>query len=353
MSWQSNLRKVVPYVAGEQPKLDEMIKLNTNENPYPPSPKVTELLREFDANRLRLYPNADAEDLKAALAEQLGVSGNQIFIGNGSDEVLALSFLTFFNSDKPLLMPDISYSFYPIYCDLYGIPFEKVPVAENFEVDVADYERENGGIAIANPNAPTSLALGLSEIEQLLKMNPDSVVLIDEAYVDFGGQTVLPLLDKYDNLVIIRTFSKSRSLAGIRLGVALGSEFAIARLHDVKNSINSYPIDRLAQAIGVASVKDEAYFEAMLDKVIKTRQIFMKNLRALGFEVLDSKANFVFASHPKYSGQELFDALYAQKIIVRHWNAPRIENWLRITIGTDDEMQRVIDFLKGYCEENA
>ena len=352
MSWQNNLRSVSPYIAGEQPELTDMIKLNTNENPYPPT-SVAQLFNErYKTKNLRLYPSTDAKNLRKKLADYHHLEVEQVFIGNGSDEVLSLSFLTFFNSQRPLLMPDITYSFYPIYCELYRIPFQKVPVDDDFKVSIKDYCIENGGIVIANPNAPTALALNLKDIEEILKKNQKSIVLIDEAYIDFGGETCLPLLKKYDNLVVVQTFSKSRSLAGIRLGVAYGSAEAISHLYDVKNSFNSYPIDSLAQIIGEASLMDEHYFQKNIQKIIKTREVFKDNLVNLGFEVTDSKANFVFVHHPKVKAEELFKALYEAKIIVRHWNQPRIDDWLRITIGTNKEMNKVIEFLKGYLKKN-
>lgn len=352
MSWQNNLRSVSPYIAGEQPELTDMIKLNTNENPYPPT-SVAQLFNErYKTKNLRLYPSTDAKSLRKKLADYHHLEVEQVFIGNGSDEVLSLSFLTFFNSQSPLLMPDITYSFYPIYCELYRIPFQKVPVDDDFKVLIKDYCIENGGIVIANPNAPTALALNLKDIEEILKKNQKSIVLIDEAYIDFGGETCLPLLKKYDNLVVVQTFSKSRSLAGIRLGVAYGSAEAISHLYDVKNSFNSYPIDSLAQIIGEASLMDEHYFQKNIQKIIKTREVFKDNLVNLGFEVTDSKANFVFVHHPKVKAEELFKALYEAKIIVRHWNQPRIDDWLRITIGTNKEMNKVIEFLKGYLKKN-
>lgn len=352
MSWQNNLRSVSPYIAGEQPELTDMIKLNTNENPYPPT-SVAQLFNErYKTKNLRLYPSTDAKSLRKKLAEYHHLEVEQVFIGNGSDEVLSLSFLTFFNSQSSLLMPDITYSFYPIYCELYRIPFQKVPVDDDFKVSIKDYCIENGGIVIANPNAPTALALNLKDIEEILKKNQNSIVLIDEAYIDFGGETCLPLLKKYDNLVVVQTFSKSRSLAGIRLGVAYGSAEAISHLYDVKNSFNSYPIDSLAQIIGEASLMDEHYFQKNIQKIIKTRDVFKESLVNLGFEVTDSKANFVFVHHPKVRAEELFKTLYEAKIIVRHWNQPRIDDWLRITIGTNKEMNKVIEFLKSYLKKN-
>ena len=352
MTWTDNLRKVTPYVAGEQPKMRDLIKLNTNENPYGPAPAVEKALRDFDAETLRLYPSADADDLRQDLADYYGLKPSQIFIGNGSDEVLSLAFLTFFNSDKPLLMPDISYSFYPVYAELYGTKTATIPLAADFQLNLDDFDRENGGVIFPNPNAPTGVLLGLDFIEDLLKRHRDAVVLVDEAYIDFAaeGSSALPLLAKYDNLVITRTFSKSRALAGIRLGLAFGSELAISRLYDVKNSFNSYPIDRVAQAVGLASLSDESYFQEKRRLVISTRDKFAADLMQLGFEVLPSSANFVFAKHPEVSGQALYEALYKAKIIVRHWNSPRIADWLRITIGRPEDMDKVIEFLGGFLK---
>ena len=350
MSWQNNLRSVSPYIAGEQAELTDMIKLNTNENPYPPSLQVQKVIEDFKSDNLRLYPSTDAKVLRKALATYHHLNTDQVFIGNGSDEVLSLSFLTFFNSEKPLLMPDISYSFYPIYCELYRIPYQKIPLADDFSLSVNSYFQENGGIVIANPNAPTGMAISLQEIEEILQNNQDSIVLIDEAYIDFGGESCLPLLEKFDNLVVVQTFFKSRSLAGIRLGVAFGSAEAIAHLYDMKNSFNSYPIDSLAQKIGEASLNDETYFQKSVSKIITTRENFKKELIKLGFQVTDSKTNFVFVHHPKVDATTLFKALYEAKIIVRHWNQARISDWLRITIGTDREMNTVIQFLKEYLK---
>lgn len=350
MSWQNNLRSVSPYIAGEQPELTDMIKLNTNENPYPPSLQVQKVIEDFKSENLRLYPSTDAKFLRKTLAEYHHLNTDQVFIGNGSDEVLSLSFLTFFNGQRAILMPDISYSFYPIYCELYRIPYQQVPLADDFSLSVNSYFQENGGIVIANPNAPTGMAISLQEIEEILQNNQDSIVLIDEAYIDFGGESCLPLLEKYDNLVVVQTFSKSRSLAGIRLGVAFGSAEAIAHLYDVKNSFNSYPIDSLAQKIGEASLNDETYFQKSVSKIITTRENFKKELIKLGFQVTDSKTNFVFVHHPKVDDTTLFKALYEEKIIVRHWNQARISDWLRITIGTDIEMNTVIQFLKEYLK---
>ena len=351
MSWQDKLRNVEPYVAGEQPEMSRLIKLNTNENPYGPSPKVKEVLKQFDSHQLRLYPNSDADHLKKVIATYYHVKENQVFLGNGSDEVLALSFLTYFNGSAPVLFPDISYSFYPVYCDLFQIDYKTIPVDDEFQIHLDDYKTENSGIIFPNPNAPTGLLLSVETIEDLLKYNQESVVIVDEAYIDFGGKSVIPLIETYDNLVVIQTFSKSRALAGMRLGIAIGSEIAIKRLYDVKNSFNSYPLDRLAQVVGEASFKDQEYFESTRKKIIKTREWTKKELEKLGFHVLDSYANFVFASHPKYDANKLFLDLRKEGIIVRYFSAPRINQYLRITIGTDEEMNCLIDFLKTYMEE--
>lgn len=351
MSWQDKLRQVEPYVAGEQPKIVNMIKLNTNENPYGPTDKIKDVLQNLDEDKLKLYPNSDGEDLRHALASYHGLKDKQVFLGNGSDEVLALSFLTFFNGKDPILFPDISYSFYPVYCDLYQMSFEQIPLKEDFTLDIKDYQRPNSGIIFPNPNAPTGLLLPLSDIEEVLKNNRDSIVIIDEAYIDFGGQTCVPLIDKYNNLIVIQTFSKSRSFAGARLGVALGSEEAISHLYDVKNSFNSYPIDYVTQQVALASVLDSQDMKNKCQMVITTRERTKKKLKELGFVVPDSYANFVFVKHPDIDGEELFLALRQAGIIVRHWNKPRIDQYLRITIGTDEQMDRLFDFLENYINE--
>ena len=351
MSWQDKLRQVEPYVAGEQPKIVNMIKLNTNENPYGPTDKIKDVLQNLDEDKLKLYPNSDGEDLRHALASYHGLKDKQVFLGNGSDEVLALSFLTFFNGKDPILFPDISYSFYPVYCDLYQMLFEQIPLKEDFTLDIKDYQRPNSGIIFPNPNAPTGLLLPLSDIEEVLKNNRDSIVIIDEAYIDFGGQTCVPLIYKYNNLIVIQTFSKSRSFAGARLGVALGSEEAISHLYDVKNSFNSYPIDYVTQQVALASVLDSQDMKNKCQMVITTRERTKKKLKELGFVVPDSYANFVFVKHPDIDGEELFLALRQAGIIVRHWNKPRIDQYLRITIGTDEQMDRLFDFLENYINE--
>lgn len=353
MSWRNKVRNVEPYIAGEQPNMQDMIKLNTNENPYGPTPRVAEVLTTFDIDDLRLYPNADAEALRAALATYYGLDEKQVFIGNGSDEVLALAFLTYFNGTDPLLFPSITYSFYPVYCQLYQIPYQLIPLDTNFVMRKEDYRIPNTGIIFPNPNAPTGVLVDLDFIEDVLQNNTDSIVVVDEAYIDFGGKTAIPLLSKYENIVIIQTYSKSRSLAGIRLGVALGNEEVISKLYDVKNSFNSYPIDTLTQKIGLASVEDQIYFEEQCQKIITTREWFKKELTMLGFIVPDSYANFVFVKHPLLDGEELFKNLRAKSIVVRHWNAKDIDQYLRITIGTDEQMKKVISCLQEYIKKTV
>jgi histidinol-phosphate aminotransferase len=348
MSWRNKLRDVEPYIAGEQPKIDKMIKLNTNENPYGPSPKIRAVLDNLSIDNLRLYPSADAEELKVALANYYQLDEKQIFIGNGSDEVLALSFLSFFNGQDPILFPDITYSFYPVYCRLYQMDYSCIPLDKDFIMKKEDFRQANSGIIFPNPNAPTGILVELDFIEDVLQHNPDSIVVIDEAYIDFGGISAIPLLKEYENLVITRTFSKSRSLAGIRLGVALGNPEVISKLYDVKNSFNSYPIDYIAQRIGIVSVQDRSYFSEQCYKIIKTRETFKQQLKELGFIVPDSYANFVFVCHPNIDAKELFMALREEGIIVRYWNAEKINQYLRITIGTDEQMQDVITFFKKY-----
>lgn len=346
MSWQKNLRNVEPYIAGEQPKIENLIKLNTNENPYSPGKKVKEAIASFNIDTLSLYPNADSDDLKKVLANYHHLREEQVFIGNGSDEVLALSFLTCFNSHKPILFPDISYSFYSVYCDLYQIPFLKQPLDENFRIKKEDYYQENGGIIFPNPNAPTGEIVSVDFIEDILKKNQESIVIIDEAYIDFGGISVIPLLDKYDNLLIIQTFSKFRSLAGIRLGVAFGNKELISRLYDVKNSFNSYPVDRLAQVIGKASIEDSDYIKENALKIVKTRERVANQLKEFGFEMTNSYSNFLFIKHPSFDGEYLFQALRKEGVVVRWFNKERISQYLRVTIGTDEQMNRFLDVIE-------
>lgn len=347
------MRKVIPYVAGEQPQNQNVIKLNTNECPYPPASGVEEVLHHFDGNVLRKYPDPDVTLLRNALAKRYQVKPEQVFVGVGSDDVLAMSFLTFFNSDKPVLFPDITYSFYDVWADLYRIPYETQPLDEHFCWKKEDYLKENGGIVLANPNAPTGIAVPAAKIEEIIRANQDSVVIVDEAYVDFGAESCVPLVDKYENLLVTQTFSKSRSLAGMRIGFAIGSETIIGYLNDAKFSFNSYTMNAPTIAAGVASVEDEEYFKSTVAKVIATREYTKKELTRLGFTFPDSCTNFIFAAHEKISGQELFDALRSNNIYVRHWNKPRIADSLRISIGTDDEMHRLIAFLEKYIEERG
>ena len=347
--WSPEVRELEPYVPGEQPKIQNLLKLNTNENPYPPSPNVVAAVQAVLANQadaLRLYPDPDASVLKQAIAKQQQVDGSQVFVGNGSDEVLAHIFKAFFIQAEPILYPDISYSFYPVYSQFFGIQTQQMPLNDDFEINVADYQQPNGGIIIANPNAPTSIALGVAQIEQILQANPNRVVVIDEAYVDFGAVSAVQLVGQYPNLVVCQTTSKSRSLAGLRVGFAIAQSHLIAALEAVKNSFNSYPIDRFAIAAAVASFEDQAYFEAQNQKVIASREQLVSELTALGFQVLPSKANFIFATHPQHDAAQLAQQLREQGIIVRYFNKPRINQFLRITIGTDEQNQRLVDTLK-------
>lgn len=347
-NWENHVRKVVPYVAGEQPKEQDVIKLNTNENPYPPAPGVGKVIQNFDCEVLRKYPDPDVSALTSALAKQYGLDRGQVFVGVGSDDVLAMSFLTFFNSGKPVLFPDITYSFYDVWADLYRIPYECQPLDEDFCIKKEDYMKPNGGIVLANPNAPTGVMTELAVIEEIIAANQDVVVIVDEAYVDFDGRSCVPLIKKYDNLLVVQTFSKSRALAGMRIGYAMGSQKLIQYLNDVKFSFNSYTMNALTIAAGVASLEDEAYFRQNLAKVVATRERAKKELARLGFVFGDSKTNFIFAAHKTVPAQEIFEALRASKIYVRHWNKPRIANYLRISVGTDEEMDRLFAFLEQY-----
>lgn len=348
MVWQDNLINIEAYVAGEQPNKSDFIKLNANENPYPPSPGVLRAVREFDASCLKKYPSANAVPLVNAIARREGLDPECVFAGNGTDDVLSLCFRAFFNSGKPIIFPDITYSFNTVWCDILNIPYETIPVDGDFNIRAEDYARENGGVVIANPNAPTSIGRGLDFIRTVLDANRDVVVIVDEAYVDFGGITALPLLKEYDNLVITRTFSKSRSMAGMRLGWAMGSPDAIRAVYAAKDSMNSYPVDSIAQAAGVASIEDEEYFRATLKRVIATRDRVTGELRSMGFVLPDSSTNFVFATHPKYRARDIFEFLKTKDIYVRWFNKPRIDNYLRITIGTDEDMDAMISALQGF-----
>ena len=345
--WSPFVKDLVPYVPGEQPKLAKLVKLNTNENPYGPSPKAIAAMQAELNDSLRLYPDPNSDRLKQAVADYYGVSTAQVFVGNGSDEVLAHAFHGLFQHGRPLLFPDVTYSFYPVYCGLYGIPFEALPLDEQFQIRVEDYARPNGGIIFPNPNAPTGCALGLAAIERLLQANPDTVVLVDEAYIDFGGETAISLVNQYPNLLVSQTLSKSRSLAGLRVGLAVGHPDLIEALERIKNSFNSYPLDRMAIAGAAAAFEDQAYFEQTCQRVIDSREAVVAGLEQLGFEVLPSAANFVFARHPAKDAATLAAGLREQGVIVRHFKQQRIAQFLRITIGTSEQNQALLDALQG------
>ena len=347
MPYTDNIRKVTPYVPGEQPQVTgDLIKLNTNENPYPPSPKVRAAVEALPIDRMRLYPDTTAGPLAKALANYHGIGEDQIFVGVGSDDVLATCFLTFFAGTKPVLFPDITYSFYDVWAELYRIPYELIPLNADFRINAADYKRENGGIVIANPNAPTSIGEPASFIEEILQANTDSIVIVDEAYVDFGGETVLPLLKEYKNLVITRTFSKSRSFAGMRIGYAMADAKLIRALNNVKFSINSYTMNCTAIAYGTAAVDDEPYFRSMIAKITATRDRTASELTSLGFTCMPSQTNFLFVTHQNVPAEAIFTYLKSKNIYVRYFKKPRIDNFLRITIGTDEQMDRMIAELR-------
>jgi len=345
--WSPFVKDLVPYVPGEQPKLARLVKLNTNENPYGPSPKALAAMQAELGDALRLYPDPNAERLKQTIADYYGVRPGQVFVGNGSDEVLAHAFHALFQHDgRPLLFPDVTYSFYPVYCGLYGIPFEALALDEQFQIRVEDYARPNAGIIFPNPNAPTGCLLPLEAIERLLLANPDSVVLVDEAYVDFGGETAIGLVERYPNLLVAQTLSKSRSLAGLRVGLAVGHEDLIEALERVKNSFNSYPLDRVAQAGAIAAFEDREYFQRTCQAVIDSREKLVGELSGMGFEVLPSAANFIFARHPRHDAAELAAGLREQGVIVRHFKQARIAQFLRISIGTEEQNQALLDALR-------
>lgn len=352
-AWEENIRKIDPYVAGEQPDFPDMVKLNTNENPYPPSPKVQEVMLLEDAEKFRLYPDTNSTALADALCEFYHLNSDQIFIGVGSDDVLAMAFLTFFNSEKPILFPDITYSFYDVWAQLYRIPYRQIPLDDSFLLKKEDYFVENGGIVIANPNAPTSVSLPASVIEEIIQKNQDVIIIVDEAYVDFGGESVMQLVNKYDNLVVVQTFSKSRSMAGMRIGFAVANPRLIQALNDIKNSYNSYTMTRASIMLGAAAVKDSAYFYEITQKIIDTRERVKSELSKLGFEFPDSKTNFLFITHKKLDAKELFTSLREKHIFVRYWNKPRINQHLRVSIGTDKEMDILLNFLEVYCKEKG
>ena len=349
-TWEENVRKVIPYTPGEQPNQPDMIKLNTNENPYSPAPGVEKALKEMDMDAMRLYPDPAAYDLVHAIAQMYSLKDEQVFVGVGSDDVLAMSFLTFFNSEKPVLFPDITYSFYDVWADLFKIPYERPALDENFHIKKEDYFRENGGVIFPNPNAPTGVEMQLEDVEEIIRHNQDVIVIVDEAYVDFGGKSALPLIEKYDTLLVVQTFSKSRSLAGMRIGFACGNEKLIKYLNDVKYSFNSYTMDRTALAAGVAAVKDQAYFQETCNKIIETREWTKKELKALGFSFQDSVSNFIFAAHETCPAEKIFEALREKHIYVRYFPKGRTNNFLRITIGTQEEMQTFINVLKDYLK---
>lgn len=351
MKWEDNVRKVVPYVPGEQPKRKDIIKLNTNECPYAPAPAIAKVLADYNIDKLRLYPDPNVAGLVNSIADTYGVSPENVFVGVGSDDVLAMAFLTFFNSGKKILFPDITYSFYDVWADLYRIPYEVQPLDENFCIRKEDYFKENGGIIFPNPNAPTGVEESLENIEQIIRKNQDVIVIVDEAYVDFGCKSALPLIEKYDNLLVVQTFSKSRALAGIRIGYAFGSKKLIKYLNDVKFSFNSYTMNHLTEVVGCTCLADQEYFEAIVQKVIDTRERTKLRLQELGFSFEDSKANFIFAAHKSVPAKELFEALKEEGIYVRYFNKPRIDNYLRISIGTDEQMDTMIAFLEKYLQK--
>ncbi len=348
-NWENNVRKVIPYVPGEQPQKERMIKLNTNENPYPPAPGVKKVLEEFQIDRLRKYPDPVVGKLVQAIADYYGVKKEEVFVGVGSDDVLAMIFMTFFNSKVPILFPDITYSFYDVWAEMLRIPYERIPLDENFCIQPSDYVRANGGVIFPNPNAPTGELLQLDAVEEIIKANPDVIVVVDEAYIDFGGESALPLIEKYDNVIVVQTFSKSRSMAGSRIGFAISNEKVIKYLNDVKYSFNSYTMDALTIELGAAVIQDKEYFEMTRNKIIATREWTKSELHKLGFEFGDSKSNFIFATHREVPATELYQALREQDIYVRYFAKPeRINNFLRISIGTEEEMRTFISFLKEY-----
>lgn len=347
--WESYIRRVTPYTPGEQPAAERLIKLNTNENPYPPAPAVRQALMEMDTDRLRKYPDPASNVLVQALAKRYGVEENQVFVGVGSDDVLGMAFMTFFNSAKPVLFPDITYSFYPVWADVYKIPYETRPLTSDFSINARDYYCENGGVVFPNPNAPTSKYEDLSVVEDIVSHNRDCVVIVDEAYIDFAGPSALSLIPKYDNLLVVQTFSKSRALAGMRIGFAIGQPELIKAMNDVRYSINSYTMSRPAIEAGVASVIEEGYFRICVEKIKETREWTAAQLKALGFTFCEPSANFIFAAHPDCPAKKLYEMLKAEDIYVRYFDKPGIDNYIRITIGTDEEMQTLIQVLREKC----
>ncbi len=352
-AWQDKIRSVVPYTPGEQPDRADMVKLNTNENPYPPAPGVRKVLDDFHEDRLRLYPDPAAHALTDTLADHYNVGKDQVFVGVGSDDVLAIAFMTFFNSAKPVFFPDITYSFYPVWADLFRIPYETKPLDDDFSIRPADYYPENGGVIFPNPNAPTSVYEDLSVIEDVIRHNQDVVVIIDEAYIDFAGASALELVSRYENLLVVQTFSKSRSMAGMRIGFAIGHPDLIKAMNDVKYSFNSYTMNRTSLEIGKAAVQDDAYFKACIEKIKATRTRAAERFKKLGFTFREPAANFIFVTHPGIDAKTLFNALREADIFVRYFDKPRIDQYLRVTIGTDAEMDRLFDFLENYTGGKA
>ena len=347
--WQKNLINIEPYTAGEQPKSDDIIKLNANENPYPPSPLVQKAIAGFDAESLRLYPPMDAAPLRRAAAKFYGLDPEWVFAGNGSDDILATAFRAFFNSPEPILYPDITYSFYPVWCDLLRVPYRTIPVDSSFCVHTEDYYIPNGGIVLPNPNAPTTIALGLEKIEELLRRNTGSIVIIDEAYADFSGVSCVPLVKRYPNLVVTQTLSKSRSLAGMRAAVAIADPYLIKYLDAVKDSYNSYPVDAVAIKAACAAFEDREYFEETCRRVIATRERTAAELRRLGFILPDSGTNFLFVTHPEHKAEDIFLFLRERGIYIRYFKKPRIDSYLRITVGTDEQMDKLLSALRELC----
>ncbi len=345
-SWRDNVRKVEPYTPGEQPKEEGVIKLNTNENPYPPSDKIKEAMSGI--KNLRKYPDPAATKLVEAIASYHGFDKEEVFVGVGSDDVLAVAFMTFFNGKKPIFFPDITYSFYPVWAKLFGILYEKKAVNDAFEIQKEDYYAENGGVVFPNPNAPTGAFLSLEVVEDIIQHNQDVVVIVDEAYIDFGGDTAKELTRKYDNVLVVQTYSKSRSLAGLRIGYAIGNKELIKAMNDVKYSYNSYTMNEPSIVLGTAVLEDEEYFQETRNKIIDTREWFQIEMRKIGFSFADSKANFIFATHESVPAKEIFEAAKKAKIYVRYFDQPRINNYLRITIGTREEMETLLDFLKEF-----
>lgn len=349
--WEKYVRRVEPYVPGEQPAGERLVKLNTNENPYPPSPKALAALQGMEMGALRKYPDPAAGELKRTLARYYGLEEKQIFTGVGSDDVLGMAFLTFFNADKPVLFPDVSYSFYPVWANLFRIPYKTPALDEEFRIRPEDYFQENGGIVFPNPNAPTGLLMELGEVEEIVRKNPGVVVIVDEAYIDFGGESALPLMKTYDNLLVVQTFSKSRSMAGVRIGFAMGNEALIEALENVRYSYNSYTMNLPSQILGTEAVKDQEYFSRIVGKIIKTREETKGWMREMGFAFPDSRANFIFASHEKLDAFALFEALKQEQIYVRYFKQPRLSSFLRITVGTDEEMEILKEFLTKYLQQ--